>query len=169
MATNEGDEEDWRFGNIRFSLNRREALTTGSYRIITGVDNTVTAVISRRHILIIFRMAQLAARTHSQCARRSRRESKLRFTNQVRPNRLKSMDARDQRHRQQFSSASRTCSIIWLVLRLVTKWMDLARSGRQTLRSRRNAYQMGVNSRRPCLCARIRTCHGQMLTQSLRT
>jgi hypothetical protein len=80
-------------------------MTTGSYRIITGVENTVTAVISRRHILIIFRMAQLAARTHSQCARRSRMESKLRFTNQVRPNRLKSMDARDQRHRQQFHEA----------------------------------------------------------------
>ena len=66
-------------------MNSGEALTTGSYGIITGVDNTVTAVISRRHILIIFRMARLAARTHSQCARRSRRESKLRFTNQVRP------------------------------------------------------------------------------------
>jgi hypothetical protein len=29
-------------------------LTTGSYGIITSLDNTVTAVISRRHILIIF-------------------------------------------------------------------------------------------------------------------
>ena len=86
-------------------MNRREALTTGSYGIITGVENTVTAVISRRHILIIFRMARLAARTRSQCARRSRRESKLKFTSQVRPNRLKSMDARDQRDRQQFHEA----------------------------------------------------------------
>ena len=33
-------------------------MTTDSYGIITAVDNTVTAVISRRHILIIFRMAQ---------------------------------------------------------------------------------------------------------------
>jgi hypothetical protein len=89
-------------------MNRREALTTGSYGIITGVDNTVTAVISRHHILIIFRMARLAARTHSQCARRSRRESKLKFTSQVRQNRLKSMGARDQRDRQQ-SSAGFPC------------------------------------------------------------
>jgi hypothetical protein len=25
LATNEGDEEDWRFGNIRFSMIRRES------------------------------------------------------------------------------------------------------------------------------------------------
>ena len=50
-------------------MNRREALTTGSYGIITGVDNTVTAVISRRHILIIFRMAQ---RTRQLMTKRSR-------------------------------------------------------------------------------------------------
>jgi hypothetical protein len=31
QAVIEGDEEDWRFGNIRFSMNWREALTTGSY------------------------------------------------------------------------------------------------------------------------------------------
>ena len=47
-------------------MNRREALTTGSYGIITGLDNTVTAVISRRHILIIIGIARLAARTHSR-------------------------------------------------------------------------------------------------------
>ena len=86
-------------------MNRRGALTTGSYGIITGLDNTVTAVISRHHILIIFRMARLAARTHSQCARRRRRKSKLKFTGQVRPNGLKYMDARDQRDRQQFHEA----------------------------------------------------------------
>ena len=86
-------------------MNRREALTTGSYGIITGLANTVTAVISRRHILIIFRMARLAARTHSQCAKRTRRESKLKFTGQVRQNRLKSMGARDQLDRQQFHKA----------------------------------------------------------------
>jgi hypothetical protein len=33
-------------------MNRREALTTGSYGIITGLDNTVTAVISRRLIAV---------------------------------------------------------------------------------------------------------------------
>jgi len=33
------------------------------------------------------------------------RESKLKFTSQVRPNRLKSVDARDQRYRQQFHEA----------------------------------------------------------------
>ena len=43
--------------------------------------------------------------TSAQCARRSRRESKLKFTSQVRQNRLRSMDARDQRDRQQFHEA----------------------------------------------------------------
>src|ERR1700694_5730866 len=41
------------------------------YGIITGVYNTVTTVIARRHIFIIFRMVRPAARTHSRRRARS--------------------------------------------------------------------------------------------------
>jgi hypothetical protein len=37
-----------------------------------------------------------------QCATHSQLEPNVKFTSQVQPNRLKSMDARDQRDRQQF-------------------------------------------------------------------
>jgi hypothetical protein len=43
---------DWRFGNIRFSSTGAETLMIASYGIITGVDNTVTAVVARRRIFL---------------------------------------------------------------------------------------------------------------------
>jgi hypothetical protein len=50
---------DWRFGNIRFSSTGTETLMIASYGIITGVDNTVTAVVARRRIFIVFRTRRL--------------------------------------------------------------------------------------------------------------
>src|SRR5216684_2775254 len=44
---------DWRFGNIRFSSTGTETLMIASYGIITGVDNTVTAVVARHRIFIV--------------------------------------------------------------------------------------------------------------------
>jgi hypothetical protein len=50
---------DWRFGNIRFSSTSTETLMIASYGIITGVDNTVTVVVARRRIFIVFRTRRL--------------------------------------------------------------------------------------------------------------
>ena len=41
-------------------------MASGSYGIITSVDNAVTTVIARSKIFIIFRMARPVARTHSR-------------------------------------------------------------------------------------------------------
>jgi len=51
---------DWRFGNIRFSVNWYGDSDDRRYRIITGVDDTVTAVVARCRIFIIFRTGRLS-------------------------------------------------------------------------------------------------------------
>jgi hypothetical protein len=45
--------------NIRFSSTGTETLMIASYGIVTGVDNTVTAVVARRRIFIVFRTRRL--------------------------------------------------------------------------------------------------------------
>ena len=55
MVTNEASVEDRCLGNMRFSVIGTETLTMPSYGIITGAENTVTAVTARRHTFIIFR------------------------------------------------------------------------------------------------------------------